>query len=812
MELANEEQQSRISDGAHLMSGHMQKFSLYETRSKFYMVGRDKNRTFWRVLKIDRLEPSELIISEDSTQFSEIECCDLLRRIHEGNKSTGGLKFLTKCYGIIGFIKFLEPYYMLIITKRRKIGTICGHTIYAISNSQMIPVPHASVRSKMAYSNDENRYKKLLCSVDLTKDFFFSYSYHVMHSLQKNLSDNSPRGQLLYETLFVWNEFLTREIRNILQNISWTVALVYGFFKQVKLSISDREFNLTIIARRSRHYAGTRYLKRGVNEKGRVANDVETEQIVFEDAHTGCPIQISSMVQIRGSIPLFWSQEASRLNIKPNIILSKKDHNFEATRLHFDNLVKRYGNPIIILNLIKTHEKKPRETILQEEFTNAIKCINKDLKGESRLRFFNWDLHQHTRCGKASNVLTQLGRVAAYALKLTGIFCGEVIPIPSPEGLLQYSFSENKNISDQCVPEQASLSEETVDGQVEADNYYCNIELHKNYRGKPQMFQEGVLRTNCIDCLDRTNVAQFAYGLAALGCQLQALGLMESSHIDLDNPLARELMAVYESMGDTLALQYGGSAAHNKIFSEKRGQWKAATQSQELIRTLQRYYNNTYLDGDKQKAINIFLGHFQPQQGQPALWELDSDQHVHVGRHGPFFGGDNFRSIFKRSLSAGNIPRGNDATIRNMDIRRHHPSCEKIVSHSLSESTPDIFTCGSDLCHCRQIYKRILEEWCDENGHICYDEHRDACDWSNFLDLDGLSSSGNSCEEELLERLTSISSENIVNELRTETTASASESGSSMKERKQGGEELKKEVEYPESFANWVDNGEMLFV
>lgn len=33
--------------------------------------------------------------------------------------------------------------------------------------------------------------------------------------------------------------------------------------------------------------------------------------------------------------------------------MSKKDQNYEATRLHFENLAKRYGNPIIILNLIK---------------------------------------------------------------------------------------------------------------------------------------------------------------------------------------------------------------------------------------------------------------------------------------------------------------------------------------------------------------------------------------------------------------------------------------------------------------------------
>lgn len=62
----------------------------------------------------------------------------------------------------------------------------------------------------------------------------------------------------------------------------------------------------------------SRYLKRGVNEKGRVANDVETEQIVYE-AVPG-PSEVSSVVQNRGSIPLFWSQETSKLNLKPNII------------------------------------------------------------------------------------------------------------------------------------------------------------------------------------------------------------------------------------------------------------------------------------------------------------------------------------------------------------------------------------------------------------------------------------------------------------------------------------------------------------
>lgn len=62
------------------------------------------------------------------------------------------------------------------------------------------------------------------------------------------------------------------------------------------------------------------YLKRGVNDRGRVANDVETEQIVLDEEAGSCKGKMSSVVQMRGSIPLFWSQEASRFSPKPDII------------------------------------------------------------------------------------------------------------------------------------------------------------------------------------------------------------------------------------------------------------------------------------------------------------------------------------------------------------------------------------------------------------------------------------------------------------------------------------------------------------
>jgi phosphatidylinositol 3,5-bisphosphate 5-phosphatase len=73
--------------------------------------------------------------------------------------------------------------------------------------------------------------------------------------------------------------------------------------------------------------------------------------------------------------------------------------------------------------------------------------------------------------------------------------------------------------------------------------------------GATQAVQRGVLRTNCIDCLDRTNVAQFAAGLAALGRQLAALGISDSPTIDARSSAARHLMDMYEATGNTLARQ-----------------------------------------------------------------------------------------------------------------------------------------------------------------------------------------------------------------------------------------------------------------
>jgi phosphatidylinositol 3,5-bisphosphate 5-phosphatase len=76
------------------------RFSLF--LQKFYVLGTNTDKTLWRLLKIDRMEPSELNVDEECTVYSQSEYHDLLKALDEDHKSTGGVKFVTNCFGIIG--------------------------------------------------------------------------------------------------------------------------------------------------------------------------------------------------------------------------------------------------------------------------------------------------------------------------------------------------------------------------------------------------------------------------------------------------------------------------------------------------------------------------------------------------------------------------------------------------------------------------------------------------------------------------------------------------------------------------------------
>ena len=240
-------------------------------------------------------------------------------------------------------------------------------------------------------------------------------------------------------------------------------------------------------------------------------------------------------MQLRGSIPLFWGQGTSALNPRPNIQLYNIDPLYEATRKHFEDLFARYGAPVVVMNLVKSQERQPRETILRKEFSRAISFLNKHYYGE------------------------------------------DIVYVP-------WDFKANVRKDERCLLKEA---EPMMRSFVEYTGF-CMISpamTQSVQKAEPQL-QEGILRCNCIDCLDRTNISQYMYGLTALGYQLCSLGLLASNELDPDCSMAYQLMQMYEIMGNVLALQYGGSEAHGTFFERMRGDSGAATQSRELLRSI----------------------------------------------------------------------------------------------------------------------------------------------------------------------------------------------------------------------------------
>lgn len=84
---------------------------------------------------------------EDPHVYSQEEIQDMLDMIHSGNKHAGGLRPITKAYGIVGFIRFLDCYYLTLITKRLKVGSIGGCAIYSIKGTETFPIKPADLQN-----------------------------------------------------------------------------------------------------------------------------------------------------------------------------------------------------------------------------------------------------------------------------------------------------------------------------------------------------------------------------------------------------------------------------------------------------------------------------------------------------------------------------------------------------------------------------------------------------------------------------------------------------------------------------------------
>lgn len=360
-------------DASDLAIRRMHRFTLYETRHRFYIVGSDLLDAQFRILKIDRsADEGDLSITEDEVVYTRNEMSRLLATIEDGNIATGGLRQRMPFWGLLGFIRFTAAYYMLLITKRNQVAMVGGHYLYQIDNTELVPLTTDAASSRKPERNSEEaRFISILGNLDLTRGFYFSHAYDITHTLQHNIireRDALQRGLARpadhdYNDMFAWNHYLLEPAKEHMRApYEWCMPIVHGYVDQANISVYGRSIYITVIARRSRYFAGARFLKRGANDLGYVANDVETEQIVSEMLTTSFHApgkrlfsnpNYTSYVQHRGSIPLFWTQKNDAATPKPPVEMNLVDPFFSAAALHFDDLFLRYGAPIIVLNLVK---------------------------------------------------------------------------------------------------------------------------------------------------------------------------------------------------------------------------------------------------------------------------------------------------------------------------------------------------------------------------------------------------------------------------------------------------------------------------
>ena len=84
----------------------------------------------------------------------------------------------------------------------------------------------------------------------------------------------------------------------------------------------------------------------------------------------------------------------------------------------------------------------------------------------------------------------------------------------------------------------------------------------------------------------------------------------------------------YHDHGDTIAVQYGGSHLVNTVETYRKiDNWN--NQRRDFVQSFRRYYNNSFLDKQRQEAYNLFLGNYIFAQGQPMLWDLSTDYYLH---------------------------------------------------------------------------------------------------------------------------------------------------------------------------------------
>ncbi|CAG9531405.1 unnamed protein product [Cercopithifilaria johnstoni] len=391
-------------------------------------------------------------------------------------------------------------------------------------------------------------------------DFYICFKRDITLNTQSNFSTRCTNKW------FFWNYALLSDLFNDDGSPhpgteEWIIPICQGFVAERKILVeTETKLTVTLISRRSVNCAGVRYLKRGIDEHGHVANFVETEVVLTIFGHC------LSFVQIRGSVPVFWTQQGYRY--RPPLVISKTfTDSYPAFNKHIRKMTETYGAPLAIVNLV---EQRGREMQLAVSFLEHILHMN-----SPDVAYFTYDFHFHCR------------------------------------GLRFHKVAELIS----ALTEQIS----TIG--------FCWIDKY----GEIVRRQQGVIRTNCVDCLDRTNVVQCAISQALCLVQAQKLGIV-GPQTDAPLDLIQALQTMWADNGDAISRQYAGTDALKGDIT-RSGQRNLVGMVKDGYNSASRYYLSHMRDAQRQLAVDTLLGKsLDAGESHCEQFEGEEDEVESIGR------------------------------------------------------------------------------------------------------------------------------------------------------------------------------------
>ncbi|KAK0315758.1 Inositol-1,4,5-trisphosphate 5-phosphatase 1 [Friedmanniomyces endolithicus] len=418
-----------------------------------------------------------------------------------------------------------------------------------------------------------------------------SFYYSADFDLTKRLQDRSTGGSTVaIESLdagFLWNTFMIQPLvdfrsrlsereRDALDQSKILTSAIRGFAATVTVPASASPArmraegfpsHMTLISRLSCRRAGTRFNARGVDDDGNVANFVETETLFCTDS------LCFSYVQCRGSVPIFWEQASGLPGQQKITITRSADATRPAFEKHFDALAQAYGD-IFVVNLLS--DEKSSEMQITQQYVQHINesSLNERVQGgdgkaseHMHLRHYNYDFHALTR---------------------------------GPNGY-EAASGIRRWIESSAISFEFFLSQQ-MDQIIQKDG-----RKHSVVGSNVVLEQSGVFRTNCLDCLDRTNLVQTIISQLAVEIFLK----QQNERSPTSDFWARH-GTLWADCGDALSKIYAGTGALKSSFT-RSGKMSLAGALADVRKSAQRLYINNFEDKGRQNTIDMLLGRLMGQ-------------------------------------------------------------------------------------------------------------------------------------------------------------------------------------------------------